>query len=174
MLHGDGTHTRRYLYAGDAADAFDTILHKGRLGQIYNVGSVDEISNLTLCVKLLEEMNMPLTSSADFSRWIKYTNDRPFNDRRYAIDGTKLSQLGWKQKTTFEEGLRMTVDWYRRFGEEWWGNISQVLTPFPTVSGVDSVPDNQAVATESPQMQNDISRTRIQNGTISASQDTVG
>lgn len=157
---------RRYLYAGDAADAFDTILHRGRLGQIYNVGSVDEISNLTLCTKLLEGMNIPATSSADFSKWVKYTNDRPFNDRRYAIDGTKLNQLGWRQKTTFGEGLRITVDWYRRFGEEWWGNISDVLTPFPTISGLGSVPSDQAIGADSPEMQDRRPRTCEGDGTI--------
>ena len=56
VLHGDGSPTRRYLFAGDAADAFDTILHKGQLGQIYNVGSYDEISNLDLCERLLAEI----------------------------------------------------------------------------------------------------------------------
>ncbi|KAK4151519.1 hypothetical protein C8A00DRAFT_35848, partial [Chaetomidium leptoderma] len=154
VLHGDGSPTRRYLYAGDAADAFDTILHRGQLGQIYNVGSHDEISNLALCKKLLAEMNIltpiltpitpitptpitpiltPITPTTtiphsapppppspsleeEFSRWVKYTHDRPFNDHRYAVDATKLKQLGWAQRTTLEAGLRVTVAWYRRFG----------------------------------------------------------
>lgn len=133
MLHGDGSPTRRYLFAADAADAFDTILHKGSLGHIYNVGSYDEISNIKLCNMLLKEMGIPNETKADFDKWVKYTHDRPFNDHRYAVDGTKLRNLGWVQKTTFAEGLRITVDWYRRFGEEWWGDISKVLSPFPIV-----------------------------------------
>ncbi|KAF7540187.1 hypothetical protein G7054_g1560 [Neopestalotiopsis clavispora] len=133
VLHGDGSPTRRYLFAGDAADAFDTILHKGTLGHIYNVGSYDEISNMDLCVKLLKEMGLPNNSKADFDKWVKYTHDRPFNDHRYAVDGTKLRKLGWDQKTPFEAGLKMTVDWYRQFGEKWWGDISNVLSPFPVV-----------------------------------------
>ncbi|KAH6694013.1 dTDP-D-glucose 4,6-dehydratase [Plectosphaerella plurivora] len=151
VLHGDGSPTRRYLFAGDAADAFDTILHKGHMGQIYNVGSYDEISNLTLCGKLLDQMGIPYNGEDEFKKWVKYTRDRPFNDHRYAVDGTKLRNLGWDQKTSFAEGLKITVDWYRRFGEEWWGDISQVLTPFPVVHGLDIVPDTRAV-TDAPQV----------------------
>lgn len=135
VLHGDGTPTRRYLYAGDAADAFDTILHKGTMGQVYNVGSYDEVSNLTLCSKLLTYLNIPHETQAELHKWIKHTHDRPFNDHRYAVDGTKLRQLGWEQKTSFSDGLATTVDWYKKFGEQWWGDISKVLTPFPIVAG---------------------------------------
>lgn len=131
MLHGDGSPTRRYLYAGDAADAFDTILHKGVVNQIYNVGSNDEISNMTLCHKLLTYLNIPHKTHEQLQQWVKHTQDRPFNDHRYAVDGTKLRQLGWDQKTSFADGLAITVDWYGRFGETWWGDITQVLTPFP-------------------------------------------
>jgi dTDP-glucose 4,6-dehydratase len=135
VLHGDGSPTRRYLFAGDAADAFDTILHKGVIGQIYNVGSYDEISNLSLCSKLLTYLNIPIATQEELHKWIKHTHDRPFNDRRYAVDGTKLRKLGWDQQTTFEKGLSITVDWYKRFGEQWWGDITKVLTPFPEVDG---------------------------------------
>lgn len=147
VLHGDGSPTRRYLYAGDAADAFDTILHKGQLGQIYNVGSYDEVSNLSLCSKLLAELGIPET---DFARWVKYTHDRPFNDHRYAVDGTKLRMLGWEQRTSFEEGLRVTVEWYRQFGERWWGDITKVLCPFPVVDGDEIRSDSEPV-TDTPQ-----------------------
>lgn len=138
VLHGDGSPTRRYLYAGDAADAFDTILHKGEVGQVYNVGSYDEISNMSLCGHLLTEMGIPHDAPADFDRWVKHTRDRPFNDHRYAVDGTKLRQLGWEQKTSFANGLRTTVDWYKRFGEAWWGELTKVLCPFPLVDKADS------------------------------------
>ncbi len=162
VLHGDGSPTRRYLYAGDAADAFDTILHRGQPGQIYNVGSQDEISNLALCKKLLAVMSIvpspttPTTATINSeeddddenqtARWIKYTHDRPFNDHRYAVDATKLRGLGWQQKTGFEEGLRRTVEWYRRFGERWWGDISKVLTPFPVVAGREVISDHEPVS----------------------------
>lgn len=146
VLHGDGTPTRRYLFAGDAADAFDTILHKGTMDQIYNVGSYDEISNLTLCSKLLTYLNIPHETQAELHKWVKHTRDRPFNDHRYAVDGSKLRLLGWDQKTSFSEGMAITVDWYKRFGESWWGDISKVLTPFPTVAGVDVIASEEPVA----------------------------
>ncbi|KAG4419765.1 hypothetical protein IFR04_007075 [Cadophora malorum] len=145
VLHGDGTPTRRYLFAGDAADAFDTILHKGQMDQIYNVGSYDEISNLTLCSKLLTYLDIPHSTQEELHKWVKHTVDRPFNDHRYAVDGTKLRQLGWEQKTSFSDGMAITVDWYKRFGEKWWGDITKVLTPFPTVTGTEVVASNELV-----------------------------
>jgi len=151
VLHGDGSPTRRYLYAGDAADAFDTILHKGQLGHVYNVGSYDEVSNLELCSKLLTELGVPHTSPDEFKKWVKYTHDRPFNDHRYAVDGTKLRKLGWDQKTSFADGLSITVKWYKQFGEQWWGDISKVLSPFPIVVDGDTVVSDKEPVTDSPQ-----------------------
>jgi dTDP-glucose 4,6-dehydratase len=148
VLHGDGSPTRRYLYAGDAADAFDTILHKGALGQVYNVGSYDEISNIDICRMLLKEMGIVHEDQDEFGKWIKYTHDRPFNDHRYAVDGTKLRKLGWEQKTSFAEGLKTTVAWYRRFGEEWWGDISKVLSPFPIVIETEVHSDKEEITDE--------------------------
>ncbi|KEY69402.1 hypothetical protein S7711_05716 [Stachybotrys chartarum IBT 7711] len=150
VLHGNGSPTRRYLYAGDAADAFDTILHKGQLGQIYNVGSLDEVSNLELCNMLLDAMRIPHNTPEQQRRWIKYTHDRPFNDCRYAVDGSKLRRLGWEQQTSLSEGIRITVDWYQQFGESWWGDISHVLTPFPVVTEGEVVPDNAHLIRDEP------------------------
>jgi dTDP-glucose 4,6-dehydratase len=156
------------LYAGDAADAFDTILHKGQLGQIYNVGSLDEISNLSLCHKLLVEMDIITAEagSADLARWIKYTHDRPFNDHRYAIDNTKLRQLGWEQKTSFAEGLRVTVDWYRKYGHRWWGDITKVLSPFPVLAGREVISDHEPVS-DHPQGGSDGQRKKRRIGEVS-------
>ncbi len=130
FLHGDGKHTRRYLYAGDAADAFDTILHKGRLGEVYNVDSRDEVSNFELATKLLSMFGINDTDS-----WIQLTRDRPFNDRRYAVDGEKLRKLGWTQRTSFDDGLAATVEWYAKFAD-WWGPVDNtLLAAFPVVKG---------------------------------------
>lgn len=134
LLHGDGQHTRRYLYAGDAAEAFDTILHKGEIGQIYNVDSRDEVSNIQLAEKLLSAFGLN-----DKATWIQHTHDRKFNDRRYAVDGSKLRKLGWEQRTRFEDALAMTVDWYQKF-DGWFGDIEGVLTAHPVVKGDHVVP----------------------------------
>jgi len=137
LLHGDGSPTRRYLYAADIVDALDTIFHKGVIGQIYNIASKDEISNTEICHKLLGIFGFPHQTISDLDKWVQHTEDRPFNDQRYATDGSKLAALGWQPKTSFDEGLKNTVDWYRRFGEVWWGDISRVLTSFPVVEGTE-------------------------------------
>ncbi|KAF2157640.1 NAD(P)-binding protein [Myriangium duriaei CBS 260.36] len=131
-LHGNGANTRRYLYGADAADAFDTILHKGQEGHVYNVGSYDEISNLQLCSMLLKHFGVDAEGDKVFEH-ITHVQDRPFNDHRYAVDGSRLRALGWDQKTSFEDGLRMTVNWYRDQdrGSKWWGNIDSRLQAFP-------------------------------------------
>lgn len=90
---------------------------------------------------------------AAFGRWVKYTHDRPFNDHRYAVDATKLRRLGWEQKTSFEQGLRVTVEWYRRFGERWWGDISKVLSPFPVVAGREVIEDHEPISDHPPRAQ---------------------
>ncbi|KAM0749261.1 NAD(P)-binding protein [Meredithblackwellia eburnea MCA 4105] len=138
IIHGDGTPTRRYLYGGDAADAFDFVLSKGVIGQIYNVGSEAEVANLDLCKLLLAEFKRPVETQEELEAEIVFVRDRPFNDHRYAVDGSKLKALGWTQNTPFADGLRDTVNWYRNFGETWWGNITAILTAFPeTVEGQD-------------------------------------
>lgn len=138
-IHGDGNNTRRYLYAGDAADAFDTILHKGEIGQVYNVDSRDEISNLDLARKLLDRFGV-----TDIANSIQHTRDRPFNDLRYAVDGEKLRELGWKPQVSFEQGLTNTVEWYTKFFD-WWGPIDNILTAFPVVKSEDGGDVNAAV-----------------------------
>lgn len=110
-------------------------------GQIYNVDSDDEVSNLELCSKLLKIFKLPHERTEDVEAWVERGQDRPFNDKRYAVDGRKLRELGWRPKTTFEKGLEMTVDWYRRYGETWWGDISPALTPFPVIEGRKLVTD---------------------------------
>lgn len=135
LVHGDGKNTRRYLYAADAVDAFDTILHKGSVSQVYNVSSNDEISTLELCRKLLDAFDISNTTEEEFAAAVEHTKDRPFNDLRYATNCTKLQNLGWWQQTSFSDGIAVTVDWYRRFGATWWGDIDRILTPFPIFDG---------------------------------------
>jgi dTDP-D-glucose 4,6-dehydratase len=110
-------------------DAFDTILHLGQIGEVYNIGSTDEISNIKLCEMLLQQFGH--VSAESFSDFVIHTIDRPFNDRRYAVDDSKLRKLGWQQKTSFDDALKATVAWYRQFGEAWWGDIGHVLVPHP-------------------------------------------
>merc|ERR1711939_762732 len=131
ILHGDGSPTRRYLYGGDAADAFDFVLSKGVVGQTYNVGSEDEVSNIDLCRTLLRTFDRPVDDEAHLRAAITFVRDRPFNDHRYAIDGSKLKALGWRQSIPLSEGLPATVHWYREHSKDWWGPLDDVLTAFP-------------------------------------------
>ena len=132
-LHGGGYQRKRYLYAGDAANAFNVILHQGVGGEIYNLGSPDEISNRDLCAILLEHVNPSGSdSSSDASSlddWIQTTPGRPYVDSGNRLDCSKLRSLGWDQKIGFDEGLQRTVDWYSAHGDTWWGDIGKKLIP---------------------------------------------
>ncbi|KAI1357372.1 hypothetical protein F5Y08DRAFT_346804 [Xylaria arbuscula] len=131
-LYGSGTYRRRYLYAGDAANAFNVIMHKSAVGEIYNVGSYDEMSNVEVVQRIVRavmttDCRRHSTDEVDISHWIRQTPDRPFMDRRYGVDFSKLRALGWLPQVSIEDGLRRTVDWYRCFGNVWWGDISSHL-----------------------------------------------
>lgn len=117
-IQGDGTNTRHFLYDSDAADAFDTILHKGSIGEIYNVESDDEIAIHEVASRVLSFLGHD--SVGDFESYVKWIPDRPFNDSRYNVDGSKLRKLGWRQKTDFLSGLALTVQWYQRNLDSWW------------------------------------------------------
>lgn len=108
-IHGDGSHTRRYIHATDVANAVSLILHEGVLGQIYNIGTTFEISNLELARMLVKLMIPEATSPDDH---LEFVGDRQFNDRRYAIDSLKLSKMGWTSKVDFEVGLKETSKLY--------------------------------------------------------------
>lgn len=135
-LHGDGSNTRRFIFAVDAVSALDTVLHKGQVGSIYNVGTHNEFSNLQVFIKLASQFG--LTELEAIEEHVTFTKDRPFNDSRYAIDSRKMEALGWAPRYTFDQGLKYTIEWYKQHGETWWGNIDDILEPFPrSVSNAD-------------------------------------
>lgn len=113
-IQGTGKNTRRYLYAGDAADAFDTVLHRGLEGEIYNIDSAYEVDNLSVASRVLDHFGRDFEASID---WIP---DRPFNDSEYRVNGTKLESLGWAQRTNFDDGFDATVAWYQENISWWW------------------------------------------------------
>jgi dTDP-glucose 4,6-dehydratase len=116
-IQGSGLNSRRYLYGADAADAFDLILHKGEIGEAYNVGSSFEVTNLEVAVRMLQAFGH---SPQTFQQRLCWTEDRPFNDFDYRVDGSKLQALGWRQRTSFEVGLAATVEWYKKNIGVWW------------------------------------------------------
>jgi dTDP-glucose 4,6-dehydratase len=112
-VYGDGQNVRDWLYVTDHCDAILAVLEKGRLGESYNVGGLNEQKNLdvvhTLC-SILDELH---PEGAPHSRLISYVKDRPGHDKRYAIDCTKLqNELGWSPSESFHTGILKTVKWY--------------------------------------------------------------
>ena len=103
-IHGTGRNLRTFLYVKDVAEAFDVILHKGVVDELYNIAGNSEITVYQVAETVWRLMN----KEGKVDDNIEYVKDREFNDFRYAIDGHKLEQLGWKATTTFEEGMKET------------------------------------------------------------------
>ncbi|MCE1184711.1 MAG: dTDP-glucose 4,6-dehydratase [Rhodocyclales bacterium] len=123
-VYGDGQQIRDWLYVTDHCSAIRTILEKGQVGEVYNVGGWNEKPNIeivhVLCT-LLDELKPDVAGS--YSRLITYVTDRPGHDRRYAIDARKIERdLGWRPAETFETGIRKTVEWYLA-NQEWVANV---------------------------------------------------
>ncbi|MDG1333150.1 MAG: dTDP-glucose 4,6-dehydratase [Crocinitomicaceae bacterium] len=119
-IYGKGDNIRDWLWVVDHASAIETIFHKGRVGESYNVGGLNEWTNIALVKHLCRLMDQKLgRSEGESEQLITYVTDRAGHDMRYAIDATKLeSELNWKPSVTFEEGLDHTVDWYLN-NSEW-------------------------------------------------------
>ena len=105
-VYGTGENIRDWLHVWDHCQAIDFILHKGRIGEVYNVGGNNEYSNVTIVKLILDELGKSY-------ELIEFVKDRPGHDLRYAIDSSKIKyELGWKPLYTFEDGLRSTISWY--------------------------------------------------------------
>ena len=113
-IYGDGKNIRDWLWVEDHASAIDTIFHKGANGSTYNVGGLNEWTNIDLVKSLAAIVDEKLgRSNGETAKKIVFIKDRAGHDRRYAIDASKLeTELGWKPSITFEEGLASTVQWY--------------------------------------------------------------
>ena len=115
-VYGDGMQVRDWLHVSDHCAAIDTVLHKGKDGEVYNIGGNNEKANIEI-VKLL------IKTLGKSEVLIKYVKDRPGHDRRYAIDNTKITtELGWEPEYTFEQGMKETIQWYLE-NTDWIDNI---------------------------------------------------
>lgn len=110
-LYGDGRQMREYQYVVDHCEAIDLVLHKGELGEAYNIGTGVEMENVRMVEILLETLERP-------SSLIRHVADRPGHDRRYSLNIEKIQALGWQPRHTAEEAIRKTAVWYR--DNEWW------------------------------------------------------
>ena len=115
-VYGDGLNIRDWIFVADHCRALDVVIQKGQPGEIYNIGSGNEKTNLELIHKLLELLDKPQSL-------IQFVTDRPAHDRRYALDCVRITtELGWKPAYSFEKALSATVDWYLK-NESWWRSI---------------------------------------------------
>ena len=112
-LYGDGLNVRDWIYVTDNCAALDLILHKGKIGEVYNIGAGNEKPNIWITKKILELLGKP-------ESMIEPVPDRLGHDRRYSVDCKKIKkELGWETQNNFEEALRKTVAWYVN-NEKWW------------------------------------------------------
>ena len=116
-LYGDGRQIRDWLHVEDHCRAIDLLIERGTAGDVYNIGGGNEVMNVDLTHRILETLGKPASL-------ISPVQDRPGHDRRYCLDTAKLRGLGWTPQVPFENGLRATVDWYRR-NEWWWRPIKE-------------------------------------------------
>jgi len=115
-VYGKGENVRDWLYVEDHCEAIDLIIHKGRVGEVYNIGGHNEMKNIDIVKLICKELGKP-------ESLITYVTDRKGHDLRYAIDPTKIhSELGWLPKTKFADGIKKTIRWYLD-NKSWWEEI---------------------------------------------------
>ena len=124
-IYGKGENIRDWLYVVDHANAIDMIFHKGTIGETYNIGGINEWTNIDLIKKMCEVLDRKLDRKPGTSAsLITFVKDRAGHDMRYAIDSSKLMKdLGWKPSLQFEEGIEKTIEWYLD-NEEWMNRIT--------------------------------------------------
>ncbi len=113
-IYGDGKNIRDWLFVKDHIEAIDLIFHKGKKGETYNIGGDNELTNIDLISHLILEIDKLLMRPSGYSnKLISYVTDRKGHDFRYSIDSSKLkNNLGWFPKTSFDKGIKLTIDWY--------------------------------------------------------------
>lgn len=110
-VYASGLNMRDWLYVEDNCTAIDIVLHKGEYGKCYNIGSANERKNIQITKEILKQLGKGTDC-------IKYVKDRPGHDWRYAITNNQLKRIGWRETTTFKEGIQKTIEWYKN--NEWW------------------------------------------------------
>ncbi|PZX54828.1 dTDP-glucose 4,6-dehydratase [Algoriphagus chordae] len=124
-VYGRGENVRDWLFVKDHARAIDTVFHKGKEGETYNIGGFNEWKNIDIVKLLCSKMDEKLGREAGTSeKLITYVKDRAGHDLRYAIDATKIQQeLGWEPSLQFEEGIEITIDWYLN-NQDWLDHVT--------------------------------------------------
>jgi len=120
-LHGTGENLRTFIDVEDFAKAVEVIFRKGEIGEIYNIGTTFLISNMELTKKILEKLGKD-------ESYINFIDDRPFNDKRYHVDYSKLQGLGWAPENSFDESLEKTINWFKD-NRDWWEKVYKKMKP---------------------------------------------
>ena len=126
-IYGNGMNIRDWLYVHDHCRAIQMVIEKGQLGETYNIGGNNEITNIQIVKHICSilDKETPLRSGKSFSERIVFVDDRPGHDYRYAIDSSKIKEnLGWEPLETFETGIEKTISWYID-NKTWWGKIHE-------------------------------------------------
>ncbi len=122
-VYGDGMNIRDWLYVKDHCKAIDMVINKGKLGEVYNVGGHNERTNITIVKTIINHIKKYVDDSVN-ETLIKYVKDRKGHDKRYGIDPEKIRRdLGWYPETTFEVGIKETINWYLN-NKNWMANIT--------------------------------------------------
>ena len=122
-IYGDGLNIRDWLYVEDHCKAIDMVINNGRIGQVYNIGGHNERTNIYIVKAIIEYVGNKVDSSVT-EQLIKYVEDRKGHDKRYGIDPTKIKdELGWEPETTFEVGIKKTIQW-NLDNKDWMDNIT--------------------------------------------------
>jgi len=123
-LYGDGQQVRSWIYVNDHVQAIESLISKGKLGQVYNITAYKEITNKTIVEKILDILEKPYDM-------IEYVGDRPGHDKRYSINSSKIeNEINWKPKYEFDNALQETVNWYLE-NKQWWEPLIDDKTLHP-------------------------------------------
>ena len=120
-VYADGMNMRDWLYVLDHCEAIDVVLHKGAIGEIYNICGHNEITNIELTRKILRYVGKG-------EELIQFVKDRPGHDKRYSMDCIKIEKLGWNPRHDFEAALKETINWYKE-NEQWWKPLKRSSAP---------------------------------------------
>ncbi|MEX0869885.1 MAG: dTDP-glucose 4,6-dehydratase [Candidatus Spechtbacterales bacterium] len=124
-VYGDGQNVREWIFVEDHSRAVDLVMHQGRPGNAYNIGTGHEKSNIDITKTVIKKLDKN-------ESYIKFVEDRKGHDRRYAVDSTKLRQMGWSPVFDFDSAMDITIDWYRN-NEAWWRKLSEPRPSTPTL-----------------------------------------
>lgn len=113
-LYGDGMNVRDWLYVEDNCEALDVVFHKGISGEVYNIGAGFELTNIAVIKRVFKILKKDMSL-------ISYVKDRPGHDRRYALTISKIKRLGWRPRTSFDRGIKKTIQWYLQ-NKQWLQN----------------------------------------------------